>query len=227
LNKLSTIAPVLASAGALFVASALAVGCSPGANEARKRIEPVYDKQTGKLQLLKYDSNGDGKVDTWSYMDGARVVRIEIDKDGDGTIDRWEYYGPDQKLGKVGFSRVNDGREDAWSYAGADGTIERIDVSTHRDGKIDRTEHYAHDTLVRAEEDTDGDGRPDKWETYAGARLASVAFDTAHRGTPDRRLSYAADGKALLEVDPRGDGHFVAVDPRKHPQSSTGKEKPF
>ena len=41
--------------------------------------------------------------------------------------------------------------------------------------------------------------------------LVSVAFDSSHRGRPDRRLVYGADGSARLEVDPKGDGHFVAV----------------
>ena len=86
------------------------LGCGSSSTD----IEPVYDRKTGKLQLLKYDANGDGKVDTWSYMDGARVVRIEIGRDADGKIDRWEYYDVNQKLEKVGFSRANDGTEDAW-----------------------------------------------------------------------------------------------------------------
>src|SRR6476469_6440508 len=59
---------------------------------AGKNIEPVYDPDTGRLQQLRYDSDGNGKVDTVSYMDGARVLRIEIDKDEDGKVDRWEYY---------------------------------------------------------------------------------------------------------------------------------------
>ena len=66
------------------------------APDGGERIEPVYDPKTGKLQLLKYDSNGNGAIDTWSYMDGARAVRIDIDSDEDGKIDRWEYYGPNQ-----------------------------------------------------------------------------------------------------------------------------------
>ena len=53
-------------------------------------VEPVYDPQTGKLQLLKSDSNGDGKIDTWSHMDGTRILQIELDTNGDGTVDRWE-----------------------------------------------------------------------------------------------------------------------------------------
>jgi hypothetical protein len=192
----------------LFCALLLGAGCR---SRETPKIEPVYDKLTGKLQLLKYDSNGNGKVDTWSYMDGTRVLRIEIDQDEDGKIDRWEYYDANQKLEKTGTSRANDGKEDAWSYAGPDGAIVRIDVSTKRDGRVTRTEYYEKGALVRAEEDSDEDGKLDKWETYEAGRLTSVAFDTVHRGTPDRRLIYGADGSARLEVDPAGDGHFVAA----------------
>ena len=197
-----------------FLAIALfGPACDRKGDEARKRISPEYDKATGKLILLKYDSDGNGKVDTWSYMDGARVVRIEIDKNEDGKLDRWEYYDANQKLEKIGTSRAQDGKEDSWSYLAADGSIERIDVSPKRDGKNSRVEHYQQGVLISAEEDSDGDGRMDKWETYAGDRLASIAFDTTHRGTPDRRLIYGAGGSARLEVDPKGTGEFVAVKP--------------
>ena len=205
--------------GMALLAYALALSACGPSSDAKKRIEPVYDKN-GRLQLLKYDSNGDGKVDTSSYMDGARVLRIEIDNDEDGKIDRWEYYGPDQKLEKVGLSRANDGNVDAWAFEAPDGSIARIEVSTKRDGKVDRVEYHEKGTMVRAEEDTDGDGRIDKWETYDGPRLASVAFDTLRRGTPDRRLVYGADGTVQLEVDRAGDGHFVVfAEPAARPDS--------
>ncbi len=188
---------------------ALAGGASCRARESSK-IEPVYDKLTGKLQLLKYDSNGNGTVDTWSYMDGTRVLRIEIDKDEDGKLDRWEYYDAGRKLEKTGMSRLNDGKEDAWLHTGPDGAIVRIDVSTRRDGKVTRTEHYEKEALVGANEDSNEDGKPDKWETYEAGRLTSVAFDTLGRGTPDRRVVYGADGTARLEVDANGTGEFAA-----------------
>ena len=78
----------LASASLVLTFAVAASGCSGEREAARKRISPEYDKN-GRLQLLKYDSKGTGKVDTWSYMDGARVVRIEIDSDDNGRIDRW------------------------------------------------------------------------------------------------------------------------------------------
>ena len=113
--------------------------CGSGASDSH--IEPVYDKTTGRLQTLKYDSDGDGKIDTVSYMDGAVILRIEIDKDEDGKTDRWEYYGSDQKIEKVGFSRANDGKEDAWSYPGPDGTTTRLEMSTRRDGKMEKKKY--------------------------------------------------------------------------------------
>jgi hypothetical protein len=187
--------------------------CAGGNTDGAKQIEPEYDQQTGKLKLLKYDSDQDGRVDTTSYMDGARVLRIEIDKDQDGKVERWEYYDADRKLEKVGFSRSGDGKEDAWSFAGSDGSVTRIEISAARDGKITRTEFYEKEIPVRAEEDTDGDGLLDKWETFEAGRLASVAFDTARRGSPDRRLTYSSGGDARVEVDPDGDGRFMPAKP--------------
>src|SRR4051812_37779100 len=188
-----------------------ACACAGSTSGEKGRMTPEYDPHTGKLTLLKYDSDGNGKVDTWSYMDGARVVRIEIDKNEDGQIERWEYYDANQKLQKIGTSRAQDGKPDAWSYPAADGSVERIDVSTRRDGRITRVEHYTKGVLVSVEEDGDADGKMDKWETYDGSRLASVAFDTLHRGTPDRRLIYGPNGSARLELDLKGTGEFLAA----------------
>ncbi len=198
----------------LVVLSALAAaGCeSPRTADARKRIEPVYDPRTGRLQLLKYDADGDGTVDTWSHMDGARVVRIEIDKNQDGKIDRWEDYGADQKLQQVGVSRRDSGKPDVWSHTSQDSSIARVDLFS-ADGRMTRTEYYENTRLVRAVEDVDGDGQVDKWEAYDGVRLSSVAFATTRRGIADRRLVYGADGSARLEADAAGDGRFVAVRP--------------
>ncbi len=207
-----------AALGAALAAFVLASGCARQSADARNKIEPVYDKDTGRLQLLKYDSNGNGKIDTWSYMDGARTVRIEIDKDEAGTIDRWEYYGSDGKLEKVGLSRANDGKPDSWVYANADGSVARIEVSTKHDGKANRVEYFEKGAMVRAEEDTDGDGKIDKWETYEGQRLASVAFDLSHSGRPERRLVYLPDDSVRVEVDRTGSGAFVEdATPAKQP----------
>jgi hypothetical protein len=185
------------------------ISCSKQDTAGSKHITPEYDTRTGRLQTLKYDSNGDGKVDMTSTMDGSRVLKIEIDQDFDGVPDRWEYYDSSQRLEKVGFSRARDGKEDAWSFADASGNIEKIEISTRRDGRIQRVEYYEGGVLARADEDTDGDGKLDKWETYDGSRLATVAFDTLRRGAADRRMIYRPDGSARMEFDPKGDGAWA------------------
>lgn len=154
----------------------LAIAALGGCRDARQtaRMHADYD-QTGKLQLLTYDSKGTGKPDTWSYMDGAKVIRIEIDADGDGVVDRWEYYGADQKLEKVGTSTANDGRVDTWSYP-PEGGIVRVERSTKRDGRVDQ------------------------WESYSDGALTSVAFDTDGTGHPTRRLIYDAKGQ-LMKIE--------------------------
>jgi hypothetical protein len=186
--------------------------CAGEPHEAASRISPVYNAETGRLEVLKYDANGNGKVDTWSHMDGAKVLWVEIDTDEDGVVDRWEYYTPDQKLLKVGLSRGHTGTPDSWVYRDPAGAVAKIEYSSKAKGVVDRTEIYEHDALVRVEEDTDGDQRVDRWETYVDGALATASYDTAHRGAPDHRLVYRPDGTLdRIETDPDATGTFRRI----------------
>jgi hypothetical protein len=196
----------------IVVCSTLTAMCSDAPPASSDRISPVYNAMTSRLEVLKYDANGNGTFDTFSHMDGTKVQWIEIDRDEDGKTDRWEYYGPDQKLLKVGLSRRNTGKPDSWVYRDADGTVAKTEYASKDEGPVDRTEFYEHDLLVRVEEDTDGDGKLDRWETYAGGALTSAAYDSRHRGAPDRRLVYRADGALdRIETDVEGNGSFTRV----------------
>jgi hypothetical protein len=188
--------PVSLVAVVAVVLAAAVIACSDRAGNRPDAagVKASYSKSSGKLELITYDTNKDGKVDAWSRMDGTRLVSMEIDRNFDGIVDRWEYYAADGSLQKVGFSRANDGTVDAWAYQGANGQVARIEVSTHRDGKVNRVEFYEGGKLARAEEDADGDGKPDKWEAYKNGALASVEIGTSRDGKPDRRLTYGPDG---------------------------------
>lgn len=172
-----------------IAASGLLAGCRQTASaEAPRRIQPSYDP-SGKLTRLAYDANGNGKEDTWAYMDGARLVRLEADENEDGHIDRWEYYPA--------------------AASGLKTPPERIERSRRADGRIFRRELFENGELARIEEDTDDNGVMDKWETYAAGALTMLALDTAGRGKPDRRLIYRPDGALdRIEVDPSGSGQF-------------------
>jgi hypothetical protein len=193
-------------AAALLALSGLvaATGCRAQAPPSPSGSpSPVYNKETGKLEQLLSDRDGDGKVDTRAFMDGTRIVRIEIDRNGDGRPDRWEYYSaplPD----------------------GSPTVIERAEEANGPDAtKVTRHEFYDLGVLRAVDDDTDADGRPDKWETYAQGRLAKVDMDLSGRGKPDHRLIYDESGEVTPEIDPKGTGDFVPV-PSTEPSPARG-----
>lgn len=209
---------------ALVFAIAACASLSACHDAEKERIKettrPTYDKKTGRLTQLTYDRNKNGKIDTWTDMNGATPVQSRIDLDEDGKIDRWEYYDANGKLLKVGFSRKNDGKVDAWAFAGPDGKVLRVEISSTGDErKIDRWERYdparigadgdLSKALASAEEDTNGDGKPDKWETYENGALKIVAFDENADGKPDRRMTYENGQLVLIESEPDTTGAFT------------------
>jgi len=154
----------------------------------------VYSKETGRLEELTADRNGDGKVDTRAFMDGVRVERVEVDRNRDGRPDRWEYYGPNTASGAP--------------------QIERAEESD-ANGRITLREYYEVGRIARVEEDTDGDDRVDKWEYYAQGVLSRVELDLEGHGKPTQRLIYGAVGNVKsIESDPEGDGTFAPVSRR-------------
>ena len=200
----------------------LAAACSRAPQGARPKAD--YDPQTGRLRRFEFDSNHDGKYDTVSYMDGTRIVRVELDLDQNGKVERWDFYTPDRKLEKVGFASKNDGVMDSQAFyqpgTGEAAVLQRIEISTRRDGKFDRTEFYDNGRLVRSADDTNGDGRADKWDTWEPVDhpntgspqygITSTSFDDSGSGRPERRFIYGAGGAIVrVEVDPKGDGHWV------------------
>lgn len=167
-------------------------------------IAPVYNQQTGKLEQLLSDRDGDGRPETRAFMDGSVLKRIEIDRDGDGKPDRWEYYaeGSTMASGRTGTGGVP--------------MVDHIEEANGTDGKITRREHYANGVIRRVVDDVDLDGRPDKWETYEGGVLTRVELDLVGKGFASQRLTYGPDGSVLkIETDPEGDGVFVTVSSRE------------
>ncbi len=204
---------------ALAVASIVTSSCSdPERERLKQTTKATYDQSTGRLKELTYDANKNGRIDTWTDMDGTRPLRARIDRNEDGKLDRWEYYDDKGQLAKVGFSRSDDGKPDAWAFAGQDGRIVRIEISSAKDEtKVDRWERYEPKgagpedvgALLAADEDTNHDGQRDKWETYEGGALKTAAFDEDHDGRPDRRLTYAAGTLSLIESQPDPSGTYT------------------
>jgi hypothetical protein len=136
-----------------------------------------YDPTTGKLKRIDTDLDKNGKMETFSYWDGARVIRIEIDKDEDGKVDRWEYYNEQNKIHKIGSSSKDDEVQDTWTYPDERGFLGRVETDTDRDGVVDKREFFVP-----------REGSPD-------ARVLSIVeLDLDKAGNPARRLRYGPDG---------------------------------
>ena len=195
----------------LAIACLLAAGCSdPATEQLKKTTIPTYDQKTGRLTELTFDLDKNGKIDTWTQMDGPRPVLTRTDRNEDGKVDRWEYFDGNRQVEKVGFSRGDTGTPDAWAFAGPDGKVQKVEISSTADiQKIDRWEFYDAGGLLRAEEDTNHDGKPDKWDTYEAGILKSVAFDDSGDGVADRRFTYAKGKMVLFETGPDGKGGFT------------------
>jgi hypothetical protein len=136
-----------------------------------------YDPGTGRLKRIDADTNKNARLETFSYWDAARLIRIEIDADEDGKIDRWEHYSDDKRLARVGSSSRDDQVEDTWTYPDAQGFLARVEFDVDRDGSIDKRELFV--------------ARP---SVPGGRVLAVVELELDTTGAPRRRLYYRTDG---------------------------------
>jgi hypothetical protein len=159
-----------------------------------------YDAQ-GRLSVVEYDSNGDGRPDYVAHYDESKQIRlIEVDEDGDAWVDRWEHYGPTGVLEKVGRWRKARGKEDEWTFRGPDGRAVRIEYDDDGDGRPDRAETLREGLVTGVETDTDRDGRMDRWQTWDHGHVTSEVLDTDGDGRPDRRLVFGPGGR-LVRVE--------------------------
>ena len=112
--------------GAVLVAGCSGPAPQKGGND---RVQPEYDR-SGRLTKLSYDRSGDGKPETWGYIDGARLMRVEADEDGRFA---WALH--------VEHLHLDDGSDDA---AKALAPMLWLLASESRDGRIDTTvDHLA------------------------------------------------------------------------------------
>ena len=208
---------------AAIAAAALAAACGdracggrgglpPGALPAVKRGDTeyqlldkgawkgYYDSQ-GRIAVVEYDSNGDGRADYIAHYDERRQIRlIEVDEDHDAWVDRFEYYDAAGILEKVGRWRKQRGRADEWTYRAPDGRPARIEYDDDGDGVPERAEVLKDGAVVGIEIDSDRNGKPDRWQTWERGRLVGEELDTDGDGKPDRRLVFGPRAR-LLRVE--------------------------
>lgn len=196
--------PLLSLLSVLVVVAATSGCVSPdNRGSAAPTATPVYSEETGELEQLVADRDGDGRPDTRAFMEGKRLVRIEIDRSGDGSTDRWEHYAdapPERAIQQSPAGRAE---------------IQTVEEANGVDDRITRREFYERGELHRVEDDVDGNGQVDRWEFYTDGILARVEMDLTGRGYADRRLVYQPDGRIeRAEENPDGDGNWRSLPPQ-------------
>jgi len=68
--------------------------------ERDSRVWRSVDPGTGQT-VIAFNTKGLGPPDTWCFLNGTQLVRMEFDENADGIIDRWEYYGSDGMLDRT------------------------------------------------------------------------------------------------------------------------------
>lgn len=95
--------------------------------ERENRIRRQYD-EFGQLKVFALDRNGNGRIDSWTYLKQGRMVRTEIDTDEDGVIDRWYEYDAAEEPVRMGVSTRANGIPDEWHAMDGSGETDAVQV---------------------------------------------------------------------------------------------------
>ena len=85
----------------------------------------IYDDQGINVVRQERDTNGDGRMDQWTYYNRqGQIERVEQDVNFDGKPDLFAYYEAG-KLARQELASKNDGQIDTWLIFDARGELER------------------------------------------------------------------------------------------------------
>ncbi|MFQ5683285.1 MAG: hypothetical protein ACE5HC_08445 [Candidatus Binatia bacterium] len=130
-------------------------------------------RKPGEIIRQEEDTNGDGKVDTWSSFNEGKLARREVDTQGNGTPDTVYYYKDDQ-IAREERDDNGDGQP-AYRALYQNGHLAKVEKDIDRDGKIDLWTTYdtsqTDKVVLKEERDLNSDGAVDLWSYYKEGRL--------------------------------------------------------
>lgn len=134
----------------------------------------------GEIVRQEEDTNGDGRVDTWSTFKEEKLVRREVDTKGNGRPDTIYYY-EDGKISREERDENGDGRS-SFRAVYQNGRLAKVEKDLDRDGKIDLWIYYdttkEEETVLKEERDLNADGIVDLWSYYERGRLVQRDVST-------------------------------------------------
>jgi hypothetical protein len=112
------------------------------------RIDTWTDYKNGQIVNRRADTDGDGMVDTWTFFHDGQVVRQEQDTDGDGMPDRFEFYEGGHRVRE---EVDRNGKPAVITYFDKNNQPTQRDEDTDGDGVLDMRSYYNNGKLVRRE----------------------------------------------------------------------------
>jgi hypothetical protein len=112
------------------------------------RIDTWTDYKNGQIVNRRADTDGDGVVDTWTFYRDGQIVRLEQDTDGDGLPDRIEFYEGGHRVRE---ERDRNGKAAVITYFDKNDQPIQRDEDTDGDGVLDMRSYYRAGKLVRRE----------------------------------------------------------------------------
>jgi len=112
------------------------------------RIDTWTDYKNGQIVNRRADTDGDGMVDTWTFYRDGQIVRLEQDTDGDGLPDRIEFYEGGHRVRE---ERDRNGKPAVITYFDKNDQPIQRDEDTDGDGVLDLRSYYRAGKLVRRE----------------------------------------------------------------------------
>jgi hypothetical protein len=133
-----------------------------------------YDPQNPSEVIRQEEaSKADGRVDTWSYFKGGKMVRREVDTRQSGRADTVYFYENDQIARE---ERDESGRGSiTYRATYQDGRLAKVERDSSGGGRPDQWTYYDARTddqiVLKEERDFNGDGIPDLWSFFENGRL--------------------------------------------------------
>jgi hypothetical protein len=159
------------------------------------------------LQTQETDSNGDGRVDTWSGFDSAgKPVREARDTNGDGKPDVLTRFDENGRGVEQDVVEGNATRPNKKLFLAPDGSVTAQCLDTNGDGKFDARATVESGTVSEVILDTDANGVPDQREIYQGGERVRLEADTNKDKRPDVVQTFSAGNVVRQDEDTNFDG---------------------
>ena len=163
---------------AQFVLTAAFLLPAPAPTFGQQPVASFYYDARGNVTRQEQDTNGDGKMDRWTfYNQQGQVERVEQDLNFDGKADSMVFYQTGRPVRQAVASK-NDGQIDTWLVYNSAGEVERRGQDPNRTGQPTVWVFYRNGSPVRSEEAIGASAKANRTVHFQDGQISRVDEDT-------------------------------------------------